>query len=49
VGIGQGDFKFEIQSKAEVRGMKSKANMYRNETVLDKGGLAAARVVLLWS
>jgi hypothetical protein len=63
VGVGSGDFKFEIwnciqdgsdlrlevKSEIEVSGKKSGANMYRNETALDKGGLAAARVVLLWS
>jgi hypothetical protein len=31
------------------RGKKSGANMYWNETNLDKDGSAAARVVLLWS
>jgi hypothetical protein len=43
------ELSFEIQSRVEVRGKKSVANMYRNEKGLDKGGLAAARVVLLWS
>jgi hypothetical protein len=33
----------------EGEGIKAWADMYRNETRLDKGGLPVARVVLLWS
>jgi hypothetical protein len=36
--------------RRETKGRKKAwADMYRNETGLDKGGLPAARVVLLWS
>jgi hypothetical protein len=46
---GESNREFENLSKSELKGKKSGANMCRNETATDMGGLAAARVVLLWS
>jgi hypothetical protein len=43
------DLRFGIHNKVTVRRKKSRAKMYRNETAADIAGLAAARVVLLWS
>jgi hypothetical protein len=46
---GQEKSNGERMKGMEAEGKGSVEPVYRNETGLDKGGLAAARVVLLWS
>jgi hypothetical protein len=46
---GQEKSNGERMKGMEAEGKRSVEPVYRNETGLDKGGLAAARVVLLWS